>query len=467
MNRFLMMGVTALLVQGFAPAQTSASQATVPIYNVTVVERGVDAVNYHYRSAPTKIDFRGTVLLPDAKGDATVQSRRGRTEIEARFDNLLAPTRFGPQFLTYVLWALSPEGSVHNLGEIVPDSDNRGRLRVTTDLQTFGLIVTAEPYASVAQPSDVVTLKNQVRADTVGKVEPIQPKFELMPRSHYTWQVVDNPPAQSAKDRKVSMDQYEALLELYQAQNAVSIARAAGADKYASSALQRAQVSLNEAQQLQSKKGRTKLVVQTAREATQAAEDARVISERRKQEEQLAAAQQKRTPVENAVAVAPRSAAIPAAVVVSPARAPEIAAPGAVANTTGTLPRQLLDQISRALPVQDTAQGLVAVLPPQSFDRVAVRPEAAKQLAAVARAVSSESGFVVQVEGRSGPGESGALSRERAQNVRDALIAAGLGATQVSVRESSAGSGEGGESSTPGVELVISGHPTVVGAAAQ
>ena len=463
MNRFLLLGAIALLTLGFASAQKNASQATVPIYDVTVVERGVDAVNYDYRSAPTKIDFRGTVLLPDAKGEATVQSRRGRTEIEARFENLLAPARFGSQFLTYVLWALSPEGSVHNLGEILPDSDNRARLRVTTDLQTFGLIVTAEPYASVAQPSDVVTLKNKVRPDTVGKVEPIQPKFELMPRSHYTWQVVDNPPAaQPPKGRKVSMDQYEAILELYQAQNAVAIARAAGADQYAAGALERAQTNLNEAQQLQAKKGRAKLVVQAAREATQAAEDARVISERRKQEEQLSGTQQKRAAVGNAVAAAPGSGVVPAAVIVSPADAPAIVAPGSGAIPTGTLPRELLDQVSRILPVQDTARGLVMVLPPQSFDGVALRPEAAKQLTALAMAVSPQSGYAVQVEGHASPGESGDLYRERAQNVRDALVASGLGPTQVSVKESTAA-----DASYPGVELIISGRATVLGASAQ
>lgn len=460
MNRILVVGSTALLTLGFASAQKNASQATVPIYDVTVVERGVDAVNYDYRSAPTKIDFRGTVLLPDAKGEATVQSRRGRTEIEARFENLLAPARFGSQFLTYVLWALSPEGSVHNLGEILPDSDNRARLRVTTDLQTFGLIVTAEPYASVAQPSDVVTLKNKVRPDTVGKVEPIQPKFELMPRGRYTWQVVDNPAAQAPQGRKVSMDRYEAILELYQAQNAVAIARAAGADQYAASTLERAQANLNEAQQLQAKKGRAKLVVQAAREAAQAAEDARVISERRKQEEQLSGTRQKGAPAGNAVAAAP-------AVIVSPADEPAIAAPGSGAATTGVSPRQLLDQLSRILPVQDTARGLVMVLPPQSFDGVALRPEAAKQLAALAMAVSPQSEYAVQLEGHAGSGESGNLYRERAQNVRDALVASGLGPTQVSVKEPSTGSGVAGESSYPGVELIISGRSTVLGASAQ
>ena len=270
-------------------AGTSAKGGPVPLYRVTVVEHGIDSVNYKYDSAPTKIDFRGTVLLPDAKGEASVQPHTGHTEIDAKFENLTPPTRYGREYLTYVLWAISPEGGSRNLGEIVPDASNRARLRVTTDLQAFGMIVTAEPYAAVRQPSDVVTLENRVRSDTAGKIQQIQPKSELMPRGHYTWQVPEQ--SQSAASvPKVSMDRYEALLELYQAQNAVAIAQAARAEQYAPDAFAAAQRALSEAQRLNANKGNTKLVVQNAREAAQSAEDARAISERRQEEEQLTGA---------------------------------------------------------------------------------------------------------------------------------------------------------------------------------
>ena len=82
--------------------ETGPKTGTVPIYRVTVVERNVDAVNYQYRAGPTKIDFRGTVLLAEGKGDATVESQRGRTEIDAKFEKLVPPTRFGREYLTYV-----------------------------------------------------------------------------------------------------------------------------------------------------------------------------------------------------------------------------------------------------------------------------------------------------------------------------------------------------------------------------
>lgn len=153
----------------------NADSVSIPIYRVTVVQRTVDAVNYQYRSGPTKIDFRGTVLLPKAHGDATVESRRGRTEIDAKLDNVEESQRFGNEYLTYVLWAITPEGRPHNLGEVVPGPSNKAKLRVTTDLQAFGLIVTAEPLAAVRQPSDVVVIENLVRSDTVGKSSQFMP----------------------------------------------------------------------------------------------------------------------------------------------------------------------------------------------------------------------------------------------------------------------------------------------------
>src|ERR1700721_1854844 len=165
----------------------------VPIYQVTVTERTVKAINYQYRNGPTPIDFRGTVLLPEAKGDAMVESKSGRTEIDAHIDHLPAPTRFGREYLTYVLWAITPEGHPKNLGELVAGSSDKAHVRVTTDLQAFGLIVTAEPYAAVRQPSDVVVLENEVRPDTVGNIEPIQVRYELMPRHGFTYNIPADP----------------------------------------------------------------------------------------------------------------------------------------------------------------------------------------------------------------------------------------------------------------------------------
>src|SRR5438876_4394167 len=165
--------VGALLVCAL-PALCQTGNQTVPIYRVTVIQRTVEAINYEYRSEPTRIDFRGTVLMPKAKGEALVESKRGRTEIEARLDNMAEPQTFGREYLTYVLWAISPEGRPHNLGELMPNGSDKARMRITTDLQAFGLIVTAEPYSAVRQPSNVVVAENMVRGDTIGKITEIQ-----------------------------------------------------------------------------------------------------------------------------------------------------------------------------------------------------------------------------------------------------------------------------------------------------
>src|SRR5882672_9305110 len=141
--------ISALLCSALPALCQSGGDTTVPIYRVTVVQRTVEAINYQYRSEPTRVDFRGTVLMPKAKGDAMVESKRGRTEIDLRLDNMTEPQSFGREYLTYVLWAVSPEGRPHNLGEVVANGSNKARLRITTDMQAFGLIVTAEPYSAV------------------------------------------------------------------------------------------------------------------------------------------------------------------------------------------------------------------------------------------------------------------------------------------------------------------------------
>jgi hypothetical protein len=287
--------VSVALIFGAVPVtcqQAPAPQSgPAPIYHVTVTERTVKAINYQYRSGPTMIDFRGTVLMPKAKGEAVVESKQGRSEIDVRFDNLLEASRYGREYLTYVLWALTPDGRPHNIGEVVANGSDRAHLRVTTDYQAFAMIVTVEPYSAVRLPSDVVVLENQVRPDTAGKIEQVEARYELMPRGPYSWQVPDklqNDP----NAPKVSMRKYEELSELYQAENALAIAHNAKAEQYAPNTFAKAQQLLTEARQLESAKGNNSMrIVQAAREASQTAEDARQIADRRQQEETLAKAQ--------------------------------------------------------------------------------------------------------------------------------------------------------------------------------
>ena len=159
-------------------------------------------------------------------------------KIDAKLKRLDAPTRFGPQYLTYVLWAITPDGRASNLGEIVTDSKDNGRLAVTTAFQAFGLMVSAEPYFAVTQPSDLVVLENAVRSDTTGRVEQVHANYQLLPRGQYTLNI--GSPANQPNTPMVSQHEYDAILAVYEAINAVEIARSAEADVYAPGVFQRA-----------------------------------------------------------------------------------------------------------------------------------------------------------------------------------------------------------------------------------
>jgi hypothetical protein len=175
------------------------------------------------------------------------------------------------------------------MGEILTDNDNEGKLNVTSDLQAFALIVTAEPYFSVTQPSDVVVMENAVRKDTIGRVELVDANFELLKRGEYSY---DTAAAQapSGKREKLPMHRYEALLAIYQAQNAVQIAQSLGAEQHAAESLAKARRLLLTARQYYDNKNDSKTVVQTARQAAQTAEDARLITIAKQERETAAEA---------------------------------------------------------------------------------------------------------------------------------------------------------------------------------
>jgi outer membrane protein OmpA-like peptidoglycan-associated protein len=252
-----------------------------PIYRVNVTRRSAKAINYQHRSGATKIDFRGTELLSNARGEAKVEGKQGYIEIEVEFDDLQPANKLGSEYLTYVLWAITPEGRTSNLGEVLLNG-TKSKLNVSTDLQVFGLVVTAEPYYSVTRPSDLIVMENVARADTRGKIEEIDAKYELLERGQY--KRLSNPLALKL-DQKVP-------LELYEARNAVQIARAVGADRYASETFVKAEKSLAQAEAYQERKAGTKPVTMTAREAVQTAEDARAIAVKRQEEQALAAERQ-------------------------------------------------------------------------------------------------------------------------------------------------------------------------------
>jgi len=254
-----------------------------PLYKVTVVSHTTKAINYGHRQDPTRIGFKGTVLMPTAHGEAVVESNRGAVEVDAKFSGVGEPQRFGLNYLTYVLWAITPDGKAQNLGELVLNGSDKGKLHVASNLQAFALIVTAEPYYSVAQPSGVVVMENQVLPETIGKVEEVDAKYDLLPLKPFTYDMQAGENRIKAQGEKVSMDQYEAIQSLYQALNAIQLASAAGADQNAPDIMKKARDLYEQARASQAGKGDSKQVVATAREAVQAAEDARVLAEKRTQ----------------------------------------------------------------------------------------------------------------------------------------------------------------------------------------
>jgi flagellar motor protein MotB len=494
--------LTVIFLTPPSTAQEPAKNESVPIFHVTVVESTISAINYQYRQGPTQIDFRGTVLMPEAKGEAIVESKRGRTEIMANFEHVLPSQRFGREYLTYTLWAVTPEGGVRNLAEIVPGPSDKASLHVSTDLQAFGLIVTAEPYSATRHPSNVVVLENRVRPDTEGKIEQIRAKYELMPRGQYAWQEPEQLGSVAANTPKVSMDRYEAILELYEAQNAIGIAQAANAEKYAPQTLAKAQQLYDSARRLDADKAASSVIVQDAREAAQTAEDARMIAERRRDEEtvstarnEAAAAQTARAQAEDDAqrarseaeaaqiradaehAARERAEADAAAARERAAQAETLPRAAAVVQpqVTVVLPQRdtrkselrmgMLEQLNGVVSVRDTSRGLVATVPDSAFRGSDLNAAVAGQLARLAAVVQAHPGLRIDVEGNSDSSATEAQSSQRADAVRRVLIAQGLSAGIVTAR----GLGDAhlfGPNSSPAgreanrrVEIVISGDP--------
>jgi outer membrane protein OmpA-like peptidoglycan-associated protein len=267
-----------------AQAQTqvpSDSSNPTPTYRMNVVSRTTRAVSYRHRSGATKVNFRGTDLMPAAMGEAKVESKRGALEIEVEFSGLDRPTSFGNEYLTYVFWAISPEGRPVNIGEVLVGENHRSKLDVTTDLQAFALIVTAEPYYAVRRPSNVVVLENEIRSDTAGATEAVDAKFELIDRGGYI-------PTGFKFDPVILNAKLP--LEFFEARNAVRIAQSSGAERYAASSYEKAVHQMDEADALATgRHGNKKSLVALSRETVQTAEDAREIAVKHIDEERTEA----------------------------------------------------------------------------------------------------------------------------------------------------------------------------------
>ena len=276
MKHMLLLAIGSVL--GLSAFAQAGSQATMVVehpgpgstYRVIEISRTVQAINYRHRSGATEVDLLGTALLPSAEGKVKVRSKRGTMEVEADFGNLQTPTSFGGEYLTYVMWAISPEGRAVNLGEVLIGGNDRSKLTATTDLQAFALIVTAEPYYAVRQPSNVVVLENVVRGDTKGTSEAVNAKYELMERGGYL-------PTGYQFDPVVLNANLP--LEFYEARNAMRIAKSEGAESYAADSYQHAAQLMKTADDYAiSPHVEKKPLIAASRDTVQTAEDAREIA---------------------------------------------------------------------------------------------------------------------------------------------------------------------------------------------
>jgi outer membrane protein OmpA-like peptidoglycan-associated protein len=479
-------------------AQTNSQSTMVvepmehtPTFRVTVVSRSIQAVNYKHRGGATKLDFAGTDLMPQARGQAKVESKKGYIEIEVEFANLERPTSFGNEYLTYILWAISPEGRAVNLGEILVGDNHRSKVDVTTDLQAFALIVTAEPYYAVRQPSNVVVLENIVREDTKGTTEAMHAKYELLERGGYI-------PTGYKFDPVVLNTKLP--LEFFEARNALRIAQSEGAETYAANTYQHAVRLMNKVDEdATDRHTDRKAMIGVAREAVQTAEDARAITVKKIDQERLdnerqaaanaqadtqaqaddatrqrdqaqadqARAEHARDRAESDTARAQADAAraqsdsdrakadmansqAASANALSAAQADadqsRLAAQQAQLNSQqaeadkAAMRARLSEQLNKILQTRDSARGLIVSMSDVLFDtgKYSLKPGAREKLAKVAGILLAYPGLNIEVGGYTdnvgGDGMNQTLSENRASSVRDYLVQQGVAMTSVSAR---------------------------------
>jgi len=508
---FLLIGAAAAVnAQIPNPVQTGVAQnpnGSAPVFRVDVTSRTVSAVNYHNREGSTHIDFRGTALMPAARGEARVTANTGATRISLNFDHLSNPAQFGSEYLTFVLWAITPEGRAERLGEVtLKDADKTtAGLYATTDLQSFGMIVTAEPYFSVSQPSDVVVMENFLRRDTSGTLEVIDAKYELLRRGQYTLNISSGQLAPIAADLRVP-------LQLREAREAIAIAKAQGAGQYAPDVIAKAELNVRNAEGFDVSRNQKELDT-TAREATQQAEDARRISivkereaaeEARRQREENAHRQAAEATAQaaeaNAAAAradAERAAAerakheaeIATAKAVSAQHDAELARQAALAEqkrladeaAAATAARnnaekeaaqvreRLRAQLDAILQTRDTARGLIVSLSDVLFDfnQATLKPGAREKLAKVSGILLTYPSLHLNVEGHTdsiGSDEYNMkLSQRRADVVRDYLTMNGINPANIQAaglgKEGPVASNDtaAGRQQNRRVEMVVSG----------
>jgi outer membrane protein OmpA-like peptidoglycan-associated protein len=522
----LLIVTATFAISAFAQTNSPSAVSVEPVnatatFRVNVVSRSVQAVNYEHRSGASKLDFAGTDLMPSANGEAKVNSKRGSIEIDAEFDDLRKPTAFGSEYLTYVLWAISPEGRAVNLGEVLVGDNHRSKLRVTTDLQAFALIVTAEPYYAVRQPSNAVVLENVVRETTKGTTESVNAKYELMERGGYI-------PTGYRFDPVIL--NLRLPLEFFEARNALRIAQSEGAEQYANDSYQRAVQLMDRADEFATSKHiDSKPLIAVSREAVQTSEDAREIAvkkldeirlsnerqdaanslatlqgqadnakRQREQAESDAARAQAAQAQADSDAAKARADAAEAQNATAQAKADMASSAATSANAVSAaqadaeqsrlaaqqaqqgqqqaetdkaaMRTRLSEQLNSILQTRDSARGLIVSMSDVLFDtgKYSLKPGAREKLAKVAGILLAYPGLDIEVGGYTDNVGSDTmnqtLSENRAGSVRDYLVQEGVGTNAVSAKgfgntlPVASNDNSSGRQQNRRVELLVSGE---------
>jgi outer membrane protein OmpA-like peptidoglycan-associated protein len=486
MNRTLFLFLLALTSSVTASlcaqdAGRAAAQADQQLPPSAVVTKSVQAVGYEVGGGSTKLDLKGTDLMAQATGQAKVEikSNAGRTSIDVEAKGLQLPSTLGAEFLTYVLWVVTPEGRTGNTGEILLDKNGDGKLSATTPAQTFSLIVTAEPYFAVRVPSEMVVLQSEPRKDTKGKIFAIS-EYKLMRRAQY---------AQLGNPLAMTPDLKNVPLEMYEARNAIQIAKSRGAEKYASDTFPKAEASLKIAENSLASKADKNTIISTARQTVQFAEDARVLAVQRQEQERIAKEREDAAAVAKAQAeakaaadaaevkrqadaeLAAKEAAVRAAEAQKQAaEAEKQAAVEKAEREKQQLRARLLEQFNRVLPTTDTPRGLVVNMGDVLFDtgKSDLRSQAREALARLSGIVLNYPSLHLTVEGHTDSTGSAefnqSLSEKRADAVRDYLMSQGLDAGSLSAQGLGTENPVADNSTSEGrqknrrVEIIVSGE---------
>jgi outer membrane protein OmpA-like peptidoglycan-associated protein len=235
---FIASALIAVMIAVASFAQIVAAGQETPNSQWMVVKRKTLAIRYK-NNDNTAVNMVGSAVTPRALGKAQIKHQNGRTRIKLEMANLGNPQAISPYYTTFVLWAIAPEGQADNLAELPIQAKIKSE--VTTNFQTFGLIITAEPHSAVKLPSPLIVAENTLRSATQGGIQTSSIEYTGDPGTFYSASLPTEPSL---------IADYSTPLLILGARRAVEIARRADARRYAETELRESEVKLAALEQM-------------------------------------------------------------------------------------------------------------------------------------------------------------------------------------------------------------------------